>query len=56
MKNPLKTGARDKFFLLDTVRHISSHHNSINKKVGPFLTPSLVTLYPFLINILKTIS
>jgi len=27
MQNPLKQGALDRFFLLDTVRHISSREN-----------------------------
>jgi hypothetical protein len=33
MKNPIKQRAMERFFLLDTVRHISSYHKPIfNKK------------------------
>jgi hypothetical protein len=44
MKTPIKQGARDKFFLLDTVRHISRYLDFGNKK-GRAISDPLLQLF-----------
>jgi hypothetical protein len=41
MKNPIKQGAMDRSFLLDTVRHISRNFE-IDKKDGAVMTPPYI--------------